>query len=65
MYIIDTMSVQEGSRKEVYEAAFEYWNGQVERFEKQIREGEVYLKSAQKQLDKLFQQYKSEYSQLQ
>ena len=65
MYIHFTMSVQKGSKREVYEAAFEYWNGQIEIFEKQIREGEVYLKSSQKQLDKLFQQYKMEYSSLQ
>jgi len=59
------MSVQQGSKKEVYEAAIEYWSGEIEKYEKQIREGEIYLKSSQKQLDKLFQQYKMEYSKLQ
>ena len=58
------MSVQKGSRREVYEAAMEFWGNEMEKYEKQIREGEIYLKSAKKQLDKVFQEYKMNYSQL-
>jgi len=55
------MSVQEGSAKETYESAIEYWQKQISKYQIDVQEAQHNLNWAIDGLNALFKQYKKEY----